>query len=218
MLKTITLLIPIVLALCACITTQPVAAPTHASGLTEVHFKPFDTLLIKPHTNFSQYRKIRIEPLSVSYSQQRRTDNLHRPQSAFEFDEKELALFNRQFLHAVSTQWQKTLGWELTEQAGDDVIVVRATISDLYLYASIKNNEILPHQAIVNTSSKMLIQLELIDSTTGEILLQSKGRKTTGQLGNSVDTLQRISSVSYWNDAYQAFRQWAALLGSQMTR
>ena len=212
----ITLLAASLLVLSACSSTQPVAGPTNEQGLATVEHNSFEQLLIRPGVDFNQYRKILIEPVTVSYSEQRRTDSLNRKQSAFEFDDRELELFNKQFVKAVSSQWNKTFGWELTDQPGADVITVKAAVTDLYLYASIKNNEILPHAAATNESSKMVIELSLTDSQSGQLLLQSKGQKTTGWRGNSLDTMRRVSSVRYWNDAYQAFRQWASLLGSQI--
>ena len=59
----------------------------------------------------------------------------------FQFDEKELAILNKRFSKAVSTVWMDKMGWQLTEEAGANVITVKADISDLYLYASIKNDE-----------------------------------------------------------------------------
>jgi hypothetical protein len=204
------------LLLAACATQTPESGPVNEQGLSPITNSNFDELLIRPDANFNQYRKIKIEAVTVSYDDRRRTDTLNRRKEAFQFDERELAMFNQQFVKAVSSQWQKAFGWELTEETGSDVIVVKAEVTDLYLYASIKNNEIYPTKAATNESSRMVIHLSLLDSQSGEVLLDSQGKKITGLRGSGVNTMTRTSSVRYWSDAHQAFRQWATQLASQI--
>jgi hypothetical protein len=206
----------LLLLLGACATQTPELGPVNDQGLSPVTNSSFDELLIRPGANFSQYNKIKIEPVSVSYDDQRRTDSLNRHKDAFEFNEKELALFNQQFIKAFSDQWLQSFGWELTDETGSGVIVVKAQVTDLYLYASIKNNNVYPTQTITNESSRMEIHLSLIDSQSGEKLLDSQGKKTTGIRGSGVNTMTRISSVRYWGDVHQAFRQWAGQLARQI--
>ena len=64
----------------------------------------------------------------------------------------------------------------------------------------------------------MNIRVQLLDSVSGELLLDSNGRKTTGRSASETryNISDQVSSVRYWNDAYHAFRQWASLLGTQI--
>ena len=207
----------IALLISGCSTQTPQYGSTNEEGLVSITNSSFDQLLIRQHTDFSKYRKIKFEPLLVSYDDQPRYDALNRGKDAFQFDDKEMDMFNKQFVKAISSEWKNSFGWDLTEDTGDDVIVVKTTITDLYLYASIKNDEVLPHQAFTNESSKMVIQLSLFDGKTQQRLLESKGSKTTGLRGSDTRSMTSLSSVRYWSDSYQAFRQWASLLTSQMT-
>ncbi len=190
--------------------------PINDQGLTTLSQKSFDQLAIRSSTDFSQYRKLKIEPVTVSYDETRRYDSLNRKKSAFEFDERELGLFNEQFSKGISASMGDRFGWELTDESGAEVVVVKATVTDMYLYASIKNNEVLPNKAATNESSRMIINLDLVDGQSGELLLQSSGKKLTGYRGSGVSSMTRTSSVRYWNDAFQAFRQWGNLLATQI--
>ncbi len=211
-----TLTLTLLALLAACSQHPAERGPVNEQGLTTLSHSAFDELAILASTDFSQYRKFKIEPLTVTYDDTRRTDALNRKKSAFEFDERELALFNEQFSKALTSAWGDRFGWELTTETGADVILVKANVSDMYLYASIKNNEVLPSKAATNESSRMVINLDLVDSQTGELLLQSSGKKTTGLRGSGVSNMTRVSSVRYWSDAYQAFRQWANLIATQI--
>ncbi|ARN73043.1 DUF3313 family protein [Oceanicoccus sagamiensis] len=211
-----TIAFTLLFGLSACTQYPAERGPVNEQGLTTLTQSSFDELAIRSSTDFKQYRKLKIEPLTVSYDKTRRHDSLNRKADAFEFDEREMALFNEQFRKAFSGTWGERYGWELTEETAADVIVIKASITDLYLYASIKNNEILPTKAATNESSRMVINLDLVDGQSGELLLQSSGKKTTGFRGTGVGSMTRTSSVRYWSDAFQAFRQWANLLANQV--
>ena len=203
--------------LLACSQHPAARGPTNEQGLTTLTHSAFDKLAIRANTDFSQYRQFKIETLTVSYDNTRRIDLLNRKKSVFEFDQRELALFNKQFSKGLTNAWGKRFGWKLTEETGADVIVVKATITDMYLYASIKNNEVLPNTVFTNENSRMVINLDLVDSQSGELLLQSSGKKTTGlRQGTGINNMTRNSSVRYWSDAFQAFRQWGNLLAMEI--
>ncbi len=187
------------------------------SGLTTISDDRLDNLAIRPGVDFEQYRKIKIEPLEISYSERKAVDAIHNQPEDFQFDEKELSIFNEKFAKGISKTWQERFGWEQTEGTGPDVLLVRAKITDLYLYSSIKNDKPFRRTSFVNESSTMDIQLTLVDSSSGEVVFDSKGRQKTGRKGSGTDTMQRINSVSYWNDVYQAFRQWASILGKHIS-
>lgn len=201
-----------IFTLAACTSQTPQPGPVDDRGLTTYSHNAFEKLAIRRTTDFSTYKKIKIDPVTVAYDDTKRRDLLNRGNEAFQFDDKELEIFNRQFEKGVSTAWKKQFGWEVTNETGSGVILVKAAIVDLYLYGSIKNDEILLHTTITDESSKMVIELTLLDSQNGSVLLESRGKKTTGWHGQ----MTRTSSVSYWSDAYQAFLQWASMLGNQI--
>ena len=204
----------IIINLAACTSTKPYQLGTVGEdGLAAVTNATLDEVAIRPDRQFSQYKKVIIKPISISYAKQRRGyDALNRGPEDFQLDEKELEIFNRQYVKAFKSQWAESLGWEVTEQPGSDVVILRAEITDFYLFASIKNNTVLPNQTFANETSKMVLNLELVDSQSGEVLLRSKDKKTTGWVNSTLSTFRPVNSVRYWSDAYQAFRQWATSL------
>ncbi|WP_101757573.1 DUF3313 family protein [Oceanicoccus sp. KOV_DT_Chl] len=199
----------------ACNSPNPEFGSPTAQGLTPVTNSSFDQLLIRANIDFNRYRRINIEPLSISYKKRSAADLSFYREQDFQFDEAERKIFNEQFVKAVSKQWQQQFGWQLTTETGDDVLLVKTDISDLYLTASIKNDKPLRQTTVVNESSSMTIKLQLFDNS-GQILLDSVGEKTTGQRGSGVSTMTRVSSVRYWSDCLQAFRQVATLIGNQI--
>lgn len=201
-----------IFTLAACANQPPQPGAVNDKGLTTYSHNSFEELAIRQATDFSLYKKIKIDPITVAYSDTKRNDILNRGDEAFQFDDKELEKFNQQFVKGLSAGWGKQFGWEVTDESASDVILVKAAIVDLYLYGSIKNNEILPSATITDETSKMVIELTLVDSQNGSVLLESRGKKTTGWRGQ----MTRASSVTYWNDAYQAFLQWANLIGNQI--
>ncbi|MEH6558627.1 MAG: hypothetical protein V7459_09055 [Oceanicoccus sp.] len=198
--------------LAACANQSPQPGSVNDEGLTTYSHNSFEELAIRQTTDFGLYKRIKIDPVTVAYSDKKRSDMLNRGDEAFQFDDKELEKFNRQFVKGLSVAWGKQFGWEVTDESASDVILVKAAIVDLYLYGSIKNNEILPSTTITEESSKMVIELTLVDSQNGSVLLESRGKKITGWRGQ----MTRTSSVTYWNDAYRAFLQWASLIGNQI--
>jgi hypothetical protein len=207
------LCIAIAIPLAAC-NTSALQTPgaVNSQGLTTYPTSNFDELAIKSDVDFSRYTKVKFEPISVSYDERRRQYGPQLTDKDFQFSESEQATFNKQFVDAISNNWNKTLGWELTEEIGDDVILVKASVSDLYLYASIKHN--LPHQSTsyTNETSRMVISLDLYDSNSGELLLTSEDKKITGESNNTMRPLQKVNSVTYWHDAYNMFQRLASQL------
>lgn len=207
------LYIAIAIPLTACNTTaQQTPGAVNDQGLTTYPASNFDELAIKRDTDFSQYKKVKFETISVSYDERRRQYGPRLTAKDFQFSESEQAMFNTQFVNAMSSHWNKTLGWELTDEIGDDVILVKATVSDLYLYASIKHNLLNQSTSYTNETSRMVINLDLYDSKSGELLLTSEDKKITGESNNTMRPLQKVNSVTYWHDAYNTFQRLASQL------
>jgi len=174
-------------------------------GLSSVSDSSFDELYIRQGTDFNRYKKVFIKPILVNYSDKRRqTSGLYKP-ADFEFDEKELKQFQDQFVKAVTNQWD----WELTQQLDKDAIILEVVANDFYLYGSIKNDKPFATDTLTYESSSMDILAKLRDGQTGELLLVSNDKRKTGSSRSGVGSLQKLTSVRYFNDAYHAFNRWA---------
>lgn len=195
-------------------------------GLDTIRKDSRSELYIRPDIALPLYHELYIEPITVSYSSQKHNNTPGMTESDFQFDENELARFQEQFHKAVSEIWTSVEGRtvidELPASSGDDdadarqlkdTLIMRATVTDLYLNASIKNNKAGRNTALVDESSKMVINMDLLDAATGEVLIRSKDRRTTGYRSGPK---RPMSSVTYFNDVYQSFRQWINQLAARL--
>ena len=225
---TLSLLLSLALAACSSIEQQPIK-DYEQQGLDTVHKNSRSELYIRPDITIPLYHKLYIEPISVSYSSQKHTNSPGFNESDFQFDDSELAKFQEQFNKAVSEAWSKADNHVvLTElnpalegdqantaeqEANNDTLIMRVSITDLYLYASIKNNKAGRNTAMVTESSKMVINMELLDARTNEVFIRSIDRRKTGY---SSGPQRQMTSVSYFNDVHQTFRSWINQLASRL--
>jgi hypothetical protein len=225
---TLSLLLSLALAACSSIEQQPIK-DYEEEGLDTVHKDSRSELYIRPDITIPLYHKLYIEPVTVSYSSQKHSNSPGLNESDFQFDDSELAKFQEQFNKAVSEAWSKADNHVvLTElnpapegdqantaeqEAKNDTLIMRVSITDLYLYASIKNNKAGRNTAMVTESSKMVINMELLDARTKEVFIRSIDRRKTGY---SSGPQRQMTSVSYFNDVHQTFRSWIKQLANRL--
>jgi hypothetical protein len=225
---TLSLILSLALAACSSLEQQPIK-DYEEQGLDTVHKDSRSELYIRPDITIPLYHKLYIEPITVSYSSQKHSNSPGYVESDFQFDDNELAKFQEQFNKAVSEAWSKAENHivltklnpiqegEQTnaakQETNNDTLIMRVSITDLYLYASIKNNKAGRNTALVNESSKMVINMDLLDARTNEVFIRSIDRRTTGY---SSGLERQMSSVSYFNDVHQTFRSWINQLASRL--
>jgi hypothetical protein len=99
-------------------------------------------------------------------------------------------------------------GFEIVDQAGDDVLLVRAAIIDLDVTAP--DTMTAGRSATFTASSgAATLYIELFDSVSGQIIGRAADRQTTR---NSASRLQWSNRASNTNDARRVFRSWAGKL------
>lgn len=225
---TLSLILSVVLTACSSVDQQP-SKDSELEGLDTVHKDSRSELYIRPDIALPLYHKLYIEPITVSYSSQKHTNSPGFNESDFQFDDNELAKFQEQFKKAIKEVWtgredavvldelnlpqgdNKASAEE--QQVIDDTIIMRISITDLYLYASIKNNKAGRNTALVNESSKMVIHMDMLDAKTNKLLIRSKQQRKTGY---SSGPQRQMSSVSYFNDVYQTARSWINQLANRL--
>jgi hypothetical protein len=181
-------------------------------GLEKVSVSGLDSLYVRPGTDFDRYARIKIESLKVSFDERRRIGLSDYREGDFTFDEIELETFNKRFTAAVSEVWLKRQGWQLTEEVGEDVLILRTSIEDLYLFVSIKERRSVRQDSMARETSRMTIHARLIDAATGQTVLVSTDRRITGERSAGSSSLRRVTPGRYWQDAYTNFHQWAVQL------
>ncbi len=102
-------------------------------------------------------------------------------------------------------------GYELTEEAGEDVLLVKPAIVDLDVFApDIKNAG--RTWSYSESAGEMTLKLELFDSITDDKIVTATDRKRDNQRG----FLQWRTSVSNRADARRLMRPWAKALRSAL--
>lgn len=166
-----------------------------------------DEVYRRPGVDFTRWNTLYVEPVQVSYDRAVRSDLRYRKHEDFQLDEREHARLRAQLIKALETAWGDT--WTLVDQPGPDTLVLQAVLSDFYLYAPIRDDYPGIARNYTRESSRFLLDVRLL-SPEGEVLLESRDRRVTGDRGSGVFT--RFSGVFYWSDVYRDFQRWARLL------
>lgn len=173
-----------------------------------------DSLFVAPEADFSRYQSIYIQPLEIHYDPSPRQDSLRRGRDAFQLDERQRAQLQQQYERAVTAVWSEQPGWTQVSEPGPGVLILRSTLKDYYLYASLRNDHAEPNRTLAGESSRFTLQAQLLDGGSGELLLQSEDHRVTGDRNIGASGLRPFSSVRYWSDFYQDINSWARQLRS----
>lgn len=189
--------------LVACTSPQPTTTDENNDKLTVINDNHYQQLSIKSGFSLTNYSQLIIEAPTVSYPKKRRNElpNLH-PED-FQFDAKELARFQQQYQNGFKEGF--TLKANNNEHRS---LIIRSKITELYLTAPIKLNIITPYKTLVNETSTLIIETDLIDASTQQLVATVKDRIKTGQNYTHIKDMETMNSVMYWQDVYQAFRRW----------
>ncbi|MCR8921356.1 DUF3313 domain-containing protein [Dasania sp. GY-MA-18] len=205
--KTLCLALISALLLSGCM-THSTAPQQSDDGLQLVSPSNFDTLYLRPGTDFSRYSTLQFETMPLSYSDERRPHKLpNLSDKDFQFSDKEMGYFQERARKGFSAGFDKT-----NDAQGQ--LIVRSSISELYLTAPIKNSIIQPDKSFVQESSRMVITTELVDANSQQVLLRATDKLKTGDIGTNSNNLSRMNSVTYWQDVYREFRSWGSRLKS----
>lgn len=183
---------------CGAINNQPHTETP--KGLLRDHNSHLDELFRHPTLKLKNYQTISINVTSVSYSDRRHSRQALLREQDFQLNEKQLATFKTQIIKGFSR------GLDLTTSDNNPDLQAIINISDLYLNAPISHTITKPDKFLVEESSSMLVDLEIIDKAQQLTVLKLKDRLKTGRHRTGVDNLSPMTSVSYWQDIIRAFR------------
>lgn len=195
------------LLLTGCAST-PDLSDTTSDGLQRVNDSRFDELYIRSGFDISQYQHINIKPITITYDEKRRTNSLNLRNKDFQFNELELARFQEQINKGLS----QGIGIEINDS--EKSLIIKTAVTEHYLTASIKNNNIQPTKTFTEESSRMVVTTELIDAESQQVLLRAKGLRKTGLNRGGIHNVSRMNSVTYWQDVYRSFRSFGVAIKS----
>jgi hypothetical protein len=179
-------------------------------GLAPVNIKGLDHVYVRPGANLSQYKKIMLDPVEVSFSKSWTPDRAGGPITAAERQtiKDGLAKIFRQELTKVL---QQDGGYPVVTTPGEDVLRIRAEIRDLYI-----NAPDFPRSGSSRiyalSAGEMRLVAELRDAPTGALIARVVDLKRDPDAA----WLHLTSRVSNAAAARRAIADWAAILRKQL--
>ncbi len=146
----------------------PGAAQADDEGLASIEVKGLDRVYARPGANLSQYDKVMLDPVEVSFSKNWKPDRAGGPITAAE----KQAIRDRLaqiFREELKKELQRPPGYGVVLAAADDVLRVRAEIRDLYINAPDLPRSG-PTRIYALSVGEMRLVAELRDGPTGALI------------------------------------------------
>lgn len=166
-------------------------------GLYPVKHTRFDVAFAKPDFDLSPYDKVLVAPVSIYYKR-----------DSFELTEKQVAKMEKYFFAALNDQLTEK-GYEVVNTPGQDVLLVEASIADLYVNRPTEPS-IGRTKIFTASSGEMTLIGELRDSLSGEILVRFADRQQPRS------HWAQSTSVSEWSEVRRAFKFWTGILHDRL--
>lgn len=182
-----------------------------ADGLERIKVKGVDQVYRAPGISLAGYARVRIEPVDVAF---RKDFEPSRTNSRVRLTAKELEPLRERTGVLVREEFSRELergGYQVTGEAGPDVLEVRARIADLYVNAP-DTMEAGRSYSFTMSAGEMTLVLELRDSETGQVLARAYDRREARETGQ----LNWTTSVSNEADAREIARRWARILHQRL--
>lgn len=166
-----------------------------------------------PDADWSAYTQVQLDPATVSFRKNwQRDQNRMQP---FKVDAKDMEriktglaeLFGEVFADELSGDG----GYQLTTEAGENVMRITPHIVDLDVYAPDTATPGRTDQ-YSESAGRMTLKLEIFDSVTGDVVASFRDRQEDPRLG-WVEWRTRVSNRA---DAERMLKRWATLLRERL--
>ncbi len=185
--------------------------PDTYDGLVRVPDSKVAVAYIDPEADFSVYDKVMIVDCFVAFRKDWQRDQTrtgsHVRVTSSDMERIKAAtaeLFREVFTEKLSEEG----GYEIVEEAGDDVLLVRPAIIDLDVTAP-DTQSAGRTRTYTTTSGAATLYVELYDSVSGDILARAADRQTTRSIGYTLSYTNRVTNRA---DAKRMLGIWADLL------
>ena len=182
-------------------------------GMELVKDSNLATVYADPGADLSIYNRIWLQDATVAFKKNwQRDQNRSRPLKVRDEDMKRIQEDVATLFREVFARELIDGGYELTEEIGDDVLIVRPAIVDLDVTAPDIQRTGGRERSFSESAGEMTLNLELFDSITGDKIVKATDRKRDFQRG----FLQWRTSVSNRADARRMMTSWAKALRSTL--
>ena len=182
-------------------------------GMELVKDSNLATVYADPGADLGIYKRIWLQDATVAFKKDwQRDQNRSRPLKVRDEDMKRIQEDVATLFREVFTKELIDGGYELTEEIGDDVLIVKPAIVDLDVTAPDIQRTGGREHSFSESAGEMTLNLELFDSITGDKIVKATDRKRDFQRGY----LQWRTSVSNRADARRMMTSWAKALRSTL--
>lgn len=208
------------LALLAACASEPVVQSGEDAemmgNLAKVDHSRADLAYLDPNADFSKYNKILLAPLGLDNVEIIQPDDSigSRSRGDWELTEEDKAKLQESFHEAMVKQLEEKGGYVITDQAGEDVLLVSAMITAIAPSAA-KYQDQMPGRSTTFTESAgyMAIAVALADSRSEEVLgIIKDTREAGGQMWG------QNNSVTNTADVRRLFNSWAMQIRAGLDR
>jgi hypothetical protein len=187
----------------------------NADGMELVKDTRYTTIYADPGADLGIYKSIWLQDASVAFKKNwKRDQNRYSAQSAFRVKDSDVARIQQD----VATLFREVFiselvdgGYELVEQAGEDVLTVKPAIVDLDVIAP-DTRTAGRSNSYSESAGEMTLELELYDSLTNDKIVTARDRKRDFQRGY----MEWRTSVNNRATAKRMMRSWAKAFREQL--
>jgi hypothetical protein len=180
-------------------------------GLVRVEQSEVALAYRKPDADFTAYKKIVLLPVHVAFKKDwEREFHMRVPKSEQERMKSDLA---EEFRKIFVEELEAKGGYPIVDEAGEDVMVIRPALVDIYVEAPDARSMTARSRTYVVSSGEATLYGEIFDSVSGEIL----GRVIDKKIGTrGGGWTYRASAATNWGDAQRALQEWASILRQRL--
>ncbi len=172
-------------------------------GLRRVEDSKLALVYAIPDVDLSGYSKVGILEVEVAFKKNWRREHRGVRKSDMERIKRNVA----ETFRSVFVEELEAGGYEIVDQTGEDVLVVRPAILDLVVNAP-KGMSATPTRTYVTSAGAATALIELYDSVTGAILVRAIDRRKAGNFGRGFSANDATNTA----DARRIIKIWAVTL------
>lgn len=181
-------------------------------GMELVKNSELATVYADPGADLGIYNRIWLEDATVAFRKNwQRDQNRGNTLKVKDRDMQEITDGVAALFSEVMTKELVDSGYEIAEEAGDDVLIVKPAIVDLDIYAPDIPSASRTH-TYSRSAGEMTLNLELYDSVTGDKIAKATDRKRDYDRGY----MEWRTKVSNRSDARRMMEAWAKALTSTL--
>jgi Protein of unknown function (DUF3313) len=202
----------VVVTLAACTSTRPspIDEPSLQEGLVRIETKAVDAAYRRPEATLAPYSKLLLRPIEVQFAKD--WDPAKSGSVLYEMNEPDREKIKRDLAELFADEFKEDMAkgnYPFVDQAGPDVLEMRAAIVNLYITAPDVSMQTAGRTRVYTTEAgSMTLIMQLHDSVTGQLLARVYDQRSDQGSGMWTWT----TSVSNSAEARRIISTWAVAL------